>query len=92
MTSDEWWEGLDAGIRDQLAQIIKEVTETRNSESFAVNEANKQKIIEAGGVVRTLTPDVRQAWIEALQPVWSKFEDDIGADLIAAAQASNDGS
>ena len=70
VTSDEWWEGLDAGVRDQLAQILNEVTETRNSESFAVNEANKQKIIESGGVVRTLTPDVRQAWVDALKPVW----------------------
>lgn len=92
VTSDEWWEGLDAGVRDQLAQIIKEVTEARNKESTAVNEANKQKIIEAGGVVRTLTPDQRKAWVEALKPVWQKFEGDIGADLIKAAQAANQAS
>ncbi len=92
VTSDEWWEGLDAGVRDQLAQILKEVTEVRNAESTAVNEANKQKIIEAGGVVRTLTPDQRKAWVDALKPVWEKFEGDIGADLIKAAQAANQAS
>lgn len=89
VTSDEWWNGLDGGMRDQLATILKEVTESRNKESFAVNEENKAKVIEAGGVVRTLTAEQRQAWVDALKPVWAKFEGDIGKDLIDAAQATN---
>jgi len=92
VTSDEWWNGLDAGVRDRLATILKEVTQTRNRESTAVNEANKRKIIEAGGVVRTLTAGQRKAWVDALKPVWKKFEGDIGADLIKAAQAANQSS
>ena len=92
VTSDEWWNGLDAGVRDRLATILKEVTQTRNGESTAVNEANKRKIIEAGGVVRTLTAGQRKAWVDALKPVWKKFEGDIGADLIKAAQAANQSS
>ncbi|MEO1160526.1 MAG: C4-dicarboxylate ABC transporter, partial [Pseudomonadota bacterium] len=78
--------------RDQLAQILKEVTETRNGESTAVNEANKQKIIESGGTVRTLDAAQRKAWVDALKPVWAKFEGDIGKDLIEAAQSYNKGS
>ena len=92
VTSTEWWEELDKGVREDLARILKEVTETRNAESTAVNEANKQKIIEAGTEVRTLTKEQRQAWVDALKPVWAKFEKDIGADLIEAAQAANTGS
>ena len=92
VTSDEWWNGLDAGVRDRLATTLKEVTQTRNRESTAVNEANKRKIIEAGGVVRTLTAGQRKAWVDALKPVWKKFEGDIGADLIKAAQAANQSS
>jgi C4-dicarboxylate-binding protein DctP len=53
VTSTEWWDGLDAGIKDQLSQILKEVTEERNKESFVVNEANKEKVIAAGSPVRT---------------------------------------
>ena len=30
-------------------------------------------------------------WWEAMQPVWKKFEGDIGADLIKAAQDANQG-
>ncbi|MEM7214027.1 MAG: TRAP transporter substrate-binding protein [Pseudomonadota bacterium] len=89
VTSDEWWNGLDAGVRDQLATILTEVTETRNKEAFAVNQDNKAKIVESGGEIRSLTPEQRQAWVDALKPVWEKFEGDIGADLINAAQATN---
>jgi len=88
VTSDDWWNGLDAGVRDQLATILKEVTEARNGESFKVNEEAKAKIIEAGGEVRQLTPEQRQAWIDALKPVWDKFAGDIGDDLIKAAAGS----
>lgn len=91
VTSTEWWDGLDAGVKDQLSQILKEVTEARNMESFAVNEDNKAKIIAAGSEVRTLTPEQRAAWVEVLKPVWSKFEGDIGAEIIEAAVASNGG-
>ena len=51
----------------------------------------KQSIIAAGGVVRTLTPEQRQAWVDAMKPVWKKFEDDIGADLMDAALHANGG-
>jgi C4-dicarboxylate-binding protein DctP len=89
VTSKDFWKGLPDDQRDQLAKIIKEVTHERNSESSKVNLANKNNIIEAGGEVRSLTADQRQQWVQALQPVWKKFEKDIGADLIEAALASN---
>lgn len=89
VTSTDWWDGLKPEIRDQLAKIIEEVTETRNKESTKVNEDNMKKIIEAGGKVRTLTPEQRAAWVEALKPVWKKFEKDVGADILIAAVGSN---
>ncbi|MCC3305645.1 TRAP transporter substrate-binding protein [Sneathiella sp. HT1-7] len=89
VTSTEFWEGLPDDIRTQLDTIIKEVTETRNAESTKVNEEAKQAILAAGGVVRTLTPEQRQEWVDAMKPVWSKFEADVGADNIAEAQKFN---
>ena len=91
VTSTEWWDGLEPDVRDQFARILDEVTATRNGESSRVNEANKQKIIEAGGEVRTLTPEQRVQWVDALRPVWKRFEKDIGADLIDAAVKANQG-
>lgn len=92
VTSAEWWNGLPDDVRSQLKTIMDEVTATRNAESERVNQEAKQAIIDAGGVVRTLTPEQRQAWVEAMKPVWAKFEDDIGSDLIEAAQKANAGS
>ncbi|MCI2398827.1 DctP family TRAP transporter solute-binding subunit [Aliiroseovarius subalbicans] len=89
VTNVDWWEGLDADVRDQLATIMKEVTMTRNGEAFAVNEAAKQSVVDAGGMVRQLNDEQRMAWVAAMKPVWSQFEADVGADNIAAAQAIN---
>ncbi|MGY5614463.1 TRAP transporter substrate-binding protein [Vibrio brasiliensis] len=89
VTSNDFWNGLPEDQRQQLATIIEGVTTERNAESSRVDLANKNNIIEAGGVVRTLTAEERQQWVTALQPVWKKFEKDIGSDLIEAAIASN---
>ena len=89
VTSSKWWDELPGDVRSQLSTILKEVTEARNAESSRVNNQNKENIIKAGGVVRTLTDDQRQAWVDAMKPVWKKFEKDIGADLMEAALKSN---
>jgi len=89
VTSTEWWDSLKPEVRDPLAKILAEVADTRNAESYKVNQENKQKIIDSGGEVRTLTPEQRQAWVEAMKPVWKKFEKDIGGDILEAAVASN---
>ncbi len=89
VTSVDWWDSLEEDVRSQLAQILREVTEQRNGEAFAVNESAKQAIIDAGHTVRTLNDEQRQAWVEAMLPVWEQFEDDVGVDNIAAAQEIN---
>ena len=89
VTSTKWWDGLPDDVRSQLATILKEVTDVRNAESTKVNEQNKQNIISSGGTVRALTPAQREAWVEAMRPVWKKFEKDIGADMMDAALKSN---
>ncbi|MEZ5657323.1 MAG: TRAP transporter substrate-binding protein [Burkholderiaceae bacterium] len=90
VVSSEWWDGLDAGTRDTLAKILKEVTDERNAVSTKVNEDAKAAILAAGGKIRTLDAAQRKAWVDAMKPVWSKFEAEIGTDLIQAAQAAND--
>ncbi len=89
VASTEWWSELPDDVRDQLKTILDEVTATRNAESTRVNEEAKAAIIAAGGTVRELTNEQRMMWVDTMKPVWAKFENDIGADLMAAAQASN---
>jgi len=91
VTSVDWWEGLPDDVRSQLSTILSEVTETRNAAAYQVNQDAKQAIIDAGGTVRTLTPEQRAAWVEAMKPVWEQFEGDVGADTIGAVQSINAG-
>ena len=46
VTNIDWLNGLDADVRDQFLTIFNEVTELRNAESYAVNQANRQAIID----------------------------------------------
>ncbi len=89
VTSTEFWEGLPGDVRDQLSTILKEVTEMRNSEAFAVNEEAKAAVIAAGSEVRQLTAEQRAEWVAAMKPVWKKFEKDVPAELVEAAQSFN---
>lgn len=90
VASVDWLGSLDADVRDQFLTILAEVTEARNGESKRVNQEAKADIIAAGGVVRELTPEQRAAWVEAMKPVWAQFAEEVGQDMIDAAQAIND--
>ncbi len=89
VTSVDWWEGLDEDVRTQLATILSEVTNERNSAIAEVDAENRQAVLDAGGVIRELTPEQRQAWVDVMKPVWAQFEGDVGADNIAKAQEIN---
>jgi len=89
VTNVDWWESLDGDVRKQLKAIIDDVTVTRNSEAFKVNQDNREAIIAAGGVVRELTADQRAEWVATMKPVWEQFKDDVGQENIDAAQAIN---
>ena len=91
VTSVDWLDSLDADVRDQFMTILGEVTATRNAEAIAVNSAAKQSIIDAGGEIRTLDDAQRTAWVDAMNPVWEQFTDDVGQDMIDAAQEINAG-
>ncbi len=89
VTSTEWLNGLDPEMRDQFVKIADEVTQAANASVAEIEQKNRQNIIDAGGTVRELSPEQRKQWVDTMKPVWAKFTDDIGQDLIDAAVASN---
>ncbi|MFI8582260.1 C4-dicarboxylate-binding periplasmic protein precursor [Pseudomonas sp. THAF187a] len=90
ITNTKFWDGLPADVREELDKIIAEVTVEVNKQADALNQGDKQRILDAGTTeILTLTPEQRGQWRDAMQPVWKKFEGEIGADLIKAAQAAN---
>jgi C4-dicarboxylate-binding protein DctP len=89
VTSVDWWEGLPADVRDQLATILEEVTVSRNAAVGEVDAEARAAVLAAGGVIRELDAAQRQAWVEAMMPVWGQFVADVGQENIDAAQAIN---
>jgi C4-dicarboxylate-binding protein DctP len=89
VVSTDWWNGLSDEVRDGLATIMAEVTLERNAAVVEVEEEAKQAIIATGAEVRTLTPEQRLLWVEAMKPVWDQFSDQIGTEVIEAAVTYN---
>ncbi len=89
VTSKEWLDSLEPDFREQFLTIFKQETVAANAKASELNEISKQRIIEAGGTVRKLTPAQRKIWIDTVRPVWNKFIDDVGKDTLEAAIRAN---
>ena len=84
---------MDA-LPEEQQQLVREAAKEAiaygNGLAAEINNRDKQSIIDSGySEIIELTPEERQQWVDAMRPVWQKFEDQIGADVIAAAEASN---
>jgi C4-dicarboxylate-binding protein DctP len=89
VTSTDWWNGLPEDVRTQLATILEEVTVTRNAAVNEVDAEARQAILDAGSTIIELDEAGRQAWVDAMMPVWETFTADVGQENIDAAQAIN---
>ena len=90
ITNTKFWNGLPSDVRSELESILNEVTVEVNKQADDLNEEAKQAILDAGTTeILYLNPEERAQWRDAMKPVWKKFEGEIGADLIKAAEASN---
>jgi len=90
ITNTRFWKGLPDDVRSELEAIMAEVTVEVNRQADELNQKARQAIAASGKTeIIELTPEQRAEWREAMRPVWKKFEDEIGADLIEAAQAAN---
>jgi C4-dicarboxylate-binding protein DctP len=85
----EFWNGLDEDVRTELEAILEEVTQEVNRIAVELNERDKQNVVDAGVEVIELTPEQRQQWRDAMAPVYEEFGEEIGEDVMQAAQQSN---
>lgn len=92
ITNTKFWKGLPDDVRSELETIMAEVSVEVNKQADELNRTAKQDIAKAGTTeIIELTPQQRAEWREAMRPVWQKFEKEIGAELIQAAEKSNQG-
>jgi C4-dicarboxylate-binding protein DctP len=90
VTNAKWWDGLPADVRKGLTEAMTEATAHANKLALDINEADRKKIADAGKAkIQKLSKDDVAAWRKAMEPVWKKFEGDIGRDLIDGALKSN---
>src|SRR3990167_4552102 len=90
VTNAKWFDGLPADIRKGLSEAMAEATAYANKLASDINDGDKKKIADAGKAkIQSLSKDDTAAWRKAMEPVWKKFEGDIGRDLIDAALKSN---
>ena len=90
VSNPRFWYGIPHQIRVELEGIIDEVTFEVNRQAEAANLADRKRIESAAGTqVIALSDEQRDAWRQAMQPVWQQFETAIGRDVIKAAQTVN---
>ncbi|MCQ4308517.1 TRAP transporter substrate-binding protein [Pseudomonas stutzeri] len=90
VSNTRFWFGIPHKIRTELEGIIDEVTYEVNRAAEEANQAHRERIRQAGtSQIIELTAAEREAWREAMRPVWKEFEPVIGADIIKAAQTVN---
>ncbi len=90
VTSAEFWKGLPADIRPVVKKCLDEAIAYGNSEAAKKSMEDKQKIIDSKrSQIIELNAAQRAQWVEVMKPVWKKFEDQIGKDMIDAAYAAN---
>ena len=90
VTNAKWWDSLPADVKKGLSEAMAEATAYGNKIANDINESDKKRIADAGKAkIQKLTKDDIAAWRKAMEPVWKKFEGDIGHDLIDAALKAN---
>lgn len=87
-----FWNGLPEDVRTELASIIEEVNTQVNAIASDINTEARRILVEDNGkVITVLTPEEIAVWQQTMKPVWAKFEDEIGVQMIATALAANEG-
>lgn len=90
VTGKAFWDGLSEQDKKMIQTSMDEAIAYGNSIAESLNTRDRASIVNSGSSeIVTLTEAERQAWLNAMRPIWQQFESDIGADLIQAAQACN---
>jgi C4-dicarboxylate-binding protein DctP len=90
VVNTEFWNSLPQDVRAGLEEILGEVTTVVNRMADELNRRDRQRIVDSGrSEVVALSEEEKEAWRQAMRPVWTQFEDEIGKEVIEAAVASN---
>ncbi|MCZ4311784.1 TRAP transporter substrate-binding protein [Comamonadaceae bacterium G21597-S1] len=90
ITNAKWWNGLPADVRTALNGAMQEAIKYGNKIAEEEGDDYRKKVIaDNKAKVLPMSKENQMAWRTAMKPVWKKFEGEIGADLIKAAEKAN---
>ena len=90
ITNAKWWNGLPADVRTALNGAMQEAIKYGNKIAEEEGDDYRKKVIaDNKAKVLPMSKENLMAWRTAMKPVWKKFEGEIGADLIKAAEKAN---
>ena len=90
VTSAEFWMSLPDDLRTEIKRAMDEALAYGNNMSKEKALEDRQLIADSGVTeIIDLTEQQREVWVDAMKPVWKKFETEIGEDVIEAAEQSN---
>lgn len=90
ITNAKWWAGLPPDIQKGLKAAMDESIVYGNKAALEEATSFREKVIaDKKAEVVPMTKEQKAAWRTAMKPVWTKFEGDIGKNLIDAAQRAN---
>ncbi|CAA6800999.1 MAG: TRAP-type C4-dicarboxylate transport system, periplasmic component [uncultured Thiotrichaceae bacterium] len=91
VTSEEFWSGLDKDVQAELKTAMDKAIALGNKVAAEKAESDKKTIAESGrSEIIELSDEDRQKWVDIMKPVWKKFEKEVGAENIAAAQKAGE--
>jgi C4-dicarboxylate-binding protein DctP len=90
ITNAGWWKSLPDDVRTALNKAMVESIKYGNKVAFDEDAVYRKKVIDdKKAEVMPMSKDELKQWRTAMKPVWTKFEGDIGKDVIDAALAAN---
>lgn len=86
----KWWAGLPPDVQKGLSEAMAESIKFGNKVAYDEDAAFRAKVIaENKAKVLPMSKENTAAWRTAMQPVWKKFEGEIGKNMIDAAVKAN---
>lgn len=85
LTNKSFWEGLPDDIRTELDEIIAEVSQEVADMAESVAQENYETIANSNIEITELSDAQREEFRNALQPLYEKYKDQIGEDVLNAA-------
>lgn len=87
MANADRWQNMDPDVREAVTEALAESTEWVRQNADQLNAEDLERIRASGKVeIHEQTPAERDAWREALQPVYDAFAATIDAELVLALQ------